>query len=271
MEEKISFQKPPLVEIVAELRWDVLGLPMMPVQPPPGQSFPVHPKSGMLHEELYSNFAKAIAKRGYTSLERLVPQGFPSLAFKPVYRYRHVDATSPLYQLGPGLFCVNMIPPHKSWESFRPVIQEGVEFLLQSLVPSQDIKSFSTVNLRYIDAFKENLTDGYTTYQFISDVLGIKAVLPDIIVKHSSDKSQIKTALTFTIPVSIGNMVLNIGEGVVNNASAIVMETSVFSKAGNDQQEIMSLLDKAHEIIYTSFIGMTTKIHGRMDPISLPV
>ena len=270
--EKVSFKNPPLAEIVAEVRWDVE--PQIGTTLQAGPFIPASLSTAMQHEELYANFSKLAATIGFTSVERLIPQGFPALPYRPVYRYHSVSKDSalyPLYQLGPGIFSANIIPPHESWESFRPVVVKGLELLLECIPKSLKVTFFSSVMLRYVDAFKENLVKGMSTYQFISDVLDIKTTLPDSILQHCSDKSQIKPTLTFSIPLSIGQMSLMVGEGIVNNENALIMDTTVMSreKINFDKRQIMKVFDTAHDIIYTSFVGMTEKIHKDMVPQKL--
>src|SRR5437868_4412920 len=100
-----TFESPPLIEIVAELRWGLpeIGLPNEP-QVLQNLSFGVGPSTRL--EELFMRFGAKAAAHGYTTFERIVPPGFPLLPFQPVYRYRKAseDQATTLYQLGAGVF-----------------------------------------------------------------------------------------------------------------------------------------------------------------------
>src|SRR5579863_2360328 len=125
------FRQPPLVEIVAEVRWDITGLPGVPAQFA-GGPIPVPDSSAL--EIHFMNFASKAAAKGFGLVERVVPTGFPLLAHQVTLRYRNVAEVEgvPLFQLGPGVFTANLSPPYKSWEAFRPFIDLGLGLLLES-------------------------------------------------------------------------------------------------------------------------------------------
>jgi hypothetical protein len=66
-------------------------------------------------------------------------------------------------------------------------------------------------------------------------------------------------------------MTLNLLEGAVKGERGVVMDTVVSStnKAiPADVESVMSALDGAHTIIRSIFLGLTSKIHPAMEPIT---
>src|SRR5690242_9194487 len=153
---KIAFRQPPLVEIVAEFRWDIGGVQAVPEQFA-GAPLPV--ADGTAHEIHFMTFGSKAAARGFGLFERVIPTGFPLLAGQPTFRYRNTTAVegAPVFQLGPGVFTVNLVPPYQSWASFVPYIDLGLGLLFDSRSPEQQQVPFSEVRLRYFDAFGDNL------------------------------------------------------------------------------------------------------------------
>src|SRR5215471_16972408 len=154
------YRNPPLVELIGELRWGSSG-----------SSFPLPPGS---HEEFFMRFGSRAGAVGYERVERLVPPGFPAPPFQAVYRFRKKapETGTTLYQVGAGVFTANITPPYESWQEFRPVVEEGVDILLETRNPSEKDTPFTSASLRYIDAFGYQLTEGRSTAAFLRDVLG---------------------------------------------------------------------------------------------------
>ncbi|WP_145912213.1 hypothetical protein, partial [Alloalcanivorax xenomutans] len=86
---KERFAKPPLLELVAEIRWQ-LPRPFSGHDMP----MPMIPQMLKVYEDGFSHFSKSMAEIGFRNSERLVPQGFPSMPYEPVLRYRF-DESSP--------------------------------------------------------------------------------------------------------------------------------------------------------------------------------
>ena len=180
----LSFNNAPLVELIAELRWN--QLPQMGAVPaPPAPQGIQQPTMFVLGhnavEEFLMRVGGEVYQRGYRLAERLVPPGFPIMPSQAVCRYRSSDANkaSTMYQAGFGTFTVNAVPPYKSWEEFAPVVAGGVDALLAARQPEGNLPQFLSVSLRYIDAFRETLTEGHDVSSFLSDVLGFTVGLPE--------------------------------------------------------------------------------------------
>lgn len=122
-----TFENAPLVEIIAEIRWNPQMVPLQTVSGHGPAAAPVMALNTNAFDEFFMRFGGEVYQKGFEQSERLVPSGFPMMLFQPVYRYRKsasADA-SVLYQVGPGLFSANAIPPYKSWDTFSPTVERG--------------------------------------------------------------------------------------------------------------------------------------------------
>lgn len=261
------FKQPPLVEIVAEVRWDISGLPGFPAQ---FAQAPIPVPDGSAHEIHFMNFASKAGAKGFGLIERVVPSGFPLLAYQVAFRYRNTTGGegAPLFQLGPGIFTANISPPYKSWENFLPFIDLGLGLLLESRPDQNKDKSFNSVRLRYIDAFGENLRQGKSIADFLLQTLGVSIQLPPSIMKFCSNQGEVKQSISATIPIEIGTMELKIAEGWVRNIASLIMDTTIICKGpvAQNKDTILAKLNAAHDVIHESFIGMTGPLHQLMEP-----
>jgi uncharacterized protein (TIGR04255 family) len=264
----ISFENPPLVELIAELRW---GTPNLPQPPPSGMSFTIQVSPSTSQEEFFTRFADAIADHGFGRAERLVPAGFGILPFQPAYRFRKSSekAGTTLYQIGTNVFSTNVTPPYQSWDAFRPTIKTGIEVLLETRDKEQEKIPFDPVALRYINAFDSRLTGGRSTMEFLSEVLGFRIGLPPSLDRIRSPGTSIDPLLRVTFPAESDYiMSVNLAAGVLSGNPAIVMDSSVLSQkpVSPESDQLLAVLDKAHDLIHDSFVEMTEKIHSLMNP-----
>ena len=267
------FDKPPLVELIAELRW---GAPAMviPIGGPGGTAGTASPSmsvSSTRQEELFMRFGAKVANESYSRFERIVPPGFPLFPFQPVYRYRksEPEVGAGVFQLGPGLFTANITPPYQSWDDFRPIVNKGVTLLLDCRDDAEKNEPFGRVSLRYIDAFGADFTGGQSAIDFLSEKLGFNIGLPKVIKKHTDQASPIRPTLQFMIPLS-NDLVMNlaVAEGAISGQAAIIMDMMVSTNipVAADVIAVMNGFDKAHGIIREIFVEMTQPIAHLMQP-----
>ncbi|MDD2468527.1 MAG: TIGR04255 family protein [Desulfobulbus sp.] len=267
------FAKPPLVELIAELRWG--PQPSVPSSGGPGQgvqnlSMPLAMTNRV--EEWFMQFGAKISVDGYTRFERLVPTGFPLMPFQPVYRYRKnapEDGTS-LYQLGPGLFSANITPPYKSWDQFEPIVKNGVEKVLQSRTDIENKMPFRTVLLRYIDAFGPEFLKDESSLDFLITKLGFKIELPKVFDKFANSSIPVKGSLNFGVPLKDNFvMSINVGEGIADGKQAVVLDTTVAKTIPVQSVlvDVMATFNDARSIIHETFIEITKPIASIMEPI----
>ena len=67
---------------------------------------------------------------------------------------------------------------YSNWDSFAPVIESGIDILLQALNKTVGATCFDSVSIRYDDWFPTEIT-GRDSSHFIRDVLGFSIALPD--------------------------------------------------------------------------------------------
>ncbi len=267
-----SFNKPPLIELIAELRWSLPGIPRgnpLPNTPPT-----IAPNNSRL-DEFFMRFGGAIYADGFQNVERLVPHGFPFMAYQPVCRFRkHENTAHPaIYQVGAGVFTANAIPPYKSWEQFSPVVKRGVEALLATRDETELDEAFFSASLRYIDAFTTHLTQGQDVSEFVQKTLGISIGLPDALSRQVAVGQNPKPYLQLQLPMTNDMlMTIGIGEGFANGENAIIMDTTVASltPVPPDADSVMSTLNDARSAIHDMFFGLTEPIKQLMQPVEAP-
>lgn len=270
----LSFQNAPLVELIAELRWNVpsgVGLQsaVMGNQPTPPHFLAVVQPHAI--ENFLMRVGGEVYQRGYRSAERLVPPGVPIMLHQVVSRYRGSEPgkTSTMYQAGVGVFTANAVPPYRNWDEFAPIVSDGVKALLAAREPEGALPPFTSVSLRYINAFRETLTQAHDISSFLSDVLGFEVQMPAAISGKIKAGERAKPTVQLAVPLTNG-MQLNIGagEGLVNNERGLLMELSV-SAAGAvpaDHSSLMDVMVAAHQVIHDVFVEITKPIHKLMKP-----
>jgi len=264
----ISFEKAPLVEIIAELRWDQ---PYLVQDRPPGAvQIPISLVGSSKLEEFFMRFGGECYQLGFQRSERIVPAGFPIVPFQPVYRYKRADTTSTaLFQVGAGLFSANAIPPYKSWNEFSPIVSEGIMALLKTRDDAEKEFPFTGVSLRYIDAFSDDLLAGMTADRFINEVLGFSVSLPPAISGLLPPNQAATSFIQLRVPTRAGLLTaINIGEGTVNGSHAVIMDTTVSATTEVRPRidVVMEALNSARAVIHDMFVSITQPIHKQMNP-----
>jgi uncharacterized protein (TIGR04255 family) len=257
------YRHPPLVELIAELRW---GSPIPSRQPP----FLLPTGS---HEEFFMRFGSKAGVLGYERVERLVPPGFPPVVpFQPIYRFRKKESEqgTTLYQVGAGMFSANITPPYQSWQEFKPVVEEGVNILLETRNSAEKELSFTSANLRYINAFGSKFTEGRPTATFMRDVLGFAINPPAAVRDEIAPNAEARPSLQLLIPLKSGQqMSLRLAEGLVAGEEAVVMDITVSSETPIPATiaDAMARFEAAHEVVHRIFMGTTKKLFHIMEPI----
>ncbi len=263
-----SVENAPLVELIAEVRWEP-GYPQSVASGAPLGMAPSFLMPGPELEEFFMRFGGSMIAAGYSETERLVPGNFPLMMHQPVYRFKTKEehSTKSLYQTGPGLFSANAVPPYESWDTFGPVVRKGLEILIASRTAKEADLPFTATNLRYIDAFGEKLTQGRSVNDFVRDVLGIKIDLPKGLSQHLTAGGKPKPSVQFQIPMANGVLLsLGVGEGIANGQTAIMMDTSVATTMQVEPSvaAVMKSFDDAHKAIDSTFRALIEPIKHLM-------
>jgi uncharacterized protein (TIGR04255 family) len=264
----VLFKKAPLMEIVAELKWPTNGALFF--QPSAGQLVPSNAISDT--ESFYQTFSIEMAKAGFGMSERLVPPGFHPAPGSVAIRFKETpseQARSNLFQVGPGVFTANALPPYSSWLTFGPVVEQGVEILLKSRSPSEKDLPFLGQTLRYINSFNESLIGAMTAYEFARNVLGLGLQLPESISKHVNQSGRFDTNLNFNIPIDEEtSLIIAIADGLVQNEKTVLFDMTVSNSTVPvvaSPEEIMQRFLKYRGIIHDIFTSTTVKLHQKME------
>jgi uncharacterized protein (TIGR04255 family) len=263
------YRHPPLVELIAELRWG--SGDTLPAGQPQGAGQVVLALSGQ-HEEFFMRFASKAGAVGYDSLERVIPHGFPALPFQVVYRFRQKEQQrgTTLYQVGAGVFSANSTPPYRFWADFRPVLEQGVRLLLETRdLPEKQIP-FTGASLRYINAFGRKFTQERSTAAFVRDVLGFTVDPPASIRDEIAPDKETKPSLQLAVPLKSGQqMNLAVTEAFVSGEQAVLMDLTVYTQAQTQpvETDVMAVFDTAHEAAHRVFVNTTKKLSNIMELI----
>jgi len=262
----LTFKHPPLLEIIAEVRWQ----PAQMLDPAAGVAMPVMPQLAAPYEGAFLKFTAKMGAEGYESVERLVPYNAPMLPHAPVLRLRPKRGSkeSTLYQIGPNMFSANATRPYTSWDDFKGKVELGLVALL-GCRPPQDTNAPLIASLRYIDAFRGKLLNGAPTMDFLSEMLGVRIQLPQAITGHCEPNKPILPKLQLAIPLSFGTMSMNFAEGHVDGERAVFMDTSVLltSPMPPEAPRIMEGFSMARQVIHSVFVKLTTPLADQMVPI----
>jgi len=266
------FEKQPLIELIAELRWLPVGIPAGNENAPQLQ-IPAALFTALRHssEQLYMRFAGLVGAKGFLHSERLMPQGFPGLLFQPVYRYSRSGTKpgEPVFQLGAGAFSAHITPPYKLWSDFRPFVETGVTALLEARGGPEHDFPFTNATVRYLDCFTDRFLKGMSSGAFLSEVLGLEVKPPGAISKHLAPGKEITPAIQLSVPladerqmdISLSNGQTPIGAGLIMNSSV-----SASHPLPPDGGRVMQFLDGSHQVISDMFVELTTKLHPLMEP-----
>lgn len=238
------YENPPLVEVIAEIHWQ-----LQPIVSIPGGGIDPHYTKCLDQLRLHSNFTD------FKFEEKLIPDGMPIefLPNQPAIRFRKKANTWPLYQLGSGIFVVNLTPPYEGWNEFKSVLKQGVEALLQSYPYSNETLKIHKVQLKYIDAFKKR--NGFDEYlKFLSESLQVNISLPEQLLASSIDgeKTLIKANVQFEFPLKKlknGTGAINIAHGKAHEETAVITSfeiTGMGNELNTNINEILDWFDCAH-------------------------
>jgi uncharacterized protein (TIGR04255 family) len=267
-----TFENAPLVEIVAELRWQSSAFTQIAAGVG-GQVAVAMPGSGKL-EEFYMRFGGAAYANGLKRSIRIAPPNFPTLAGDVVYRYQHEESEnqgrSTMWQVGPGVFAANALPPYKSWKEFRPTVEKGVRVLLEARDPSEKSLPLS-LSLRYLDVFSDDFLIGLSLHDFIENSLGFRTELPTVFTNLIPAGSQPKKQLQIEIPMEEARTCsVNVGQGIFEGKSGVLLQMMVAHNEplAAEEDKIMAAFDQARDVLHACFEGISQKFWNVLKPVT---
>jgi uncharacterized protein (TIGR04255 family) len=260
----------PLIELIAELRWEPVPDPGASTQGPSG---PTYIAAQGKAEGFFMKFAMEAHALGHGEPERLVPPGFPVISTQPVWRFRRTVDGEPktLYQVGPGIFSANAVPPYESWSGhFRAVVAQGAAALIKTRSTDERANPFTGLTLRYLDAFDERHTEGRSIDAFMREVFKIDVSIPSAIAQHLGDGESITPMVQLQIPMEEGFVMgLSVGQGVINGRTVIMLDTSVATTLPIpcEGDAVMDAFQAAHDAISATFMQLVKPIEHLMPEV----
>jgi uncharacterized protein (TIGR04255 family) len=255
MDRDFLYENAPLIEVIAEVQWEVV-----PLKVSPGAAVDPH------FEAMSEGFKSKVEQRGYGHIERLVPVDVPleMLPRQPIYRCRVRENEWPLYQVGPGIFTCNIVPKYEGWSRFRNIVDLGIKDLLESFpVPANHVH-LSRLELRYIDGFvdKHGFEDPVS---FACEALGIELKLRDGIIgtfAAEDPKLLLVSDVGFNVASPANTRVMvKTGPGNIKGESGLIMELRALSDQKgipSDRSFIIEWMDSAHYTLKGIFQTMTS-------------
>lgn len=249
--EDYVYEDAPLVEVIAEVRWQLLPIASMP-------GAALDPLFERCHQELLKN----LEKNGFPYLERLVPPEVPHemLSGKPIFRCRRAAESWPLVQLGPGILTINITPPYEGWAEFRSSIETAIRSADKAFGFDSNFLAIENCEVRYIDAFTK-LHGMHDPISFLVDDLSMQISPPTkVIEKLKSDGASVLPSVNFRFPVKDRDndfIILSASNGSSNNMDAVIYDLRMLhsgpSKEVQSADQVLTWMDDAHEHLHIAF------------------
>lgn len=261
MVEEVLLENAPLIEVIAEIRWELVPLGLVP-------GAAIDPYFDLASKTLTGK----LRELGFGIVEPQVPPEVPKelVAGNPINRYRTEQGAWPLYQHGPGVFTCNITPPYKGWTGFRPTLLSGLRALIESYPVPQETLKISSLALRYVDAFTE--AHGRNEAEsFLRESLKININLPDRFSADLNLKSPTSIALdmkfgaTRLADTALG---LKIQPAQREGVEATLLELNAASSMArkSEADEIIEWFDSAKGVVGDAFRALTDGFRPRMGP-----
>lgn len=245
----------PLVEVIAEIHWELQPLLAIP-------NAALDPHFAVLSRE----FGRITRDAGYDFTERMIPEQMPTEMFPhmPLIRYRRSAKEWPLFQLGPGILTVNIVPPYNGWDNYRYYVRQAVDWLFLSYPLPHDYLKLKKLELHYLDGFTSRL--GFKKFrQFINTSFVLSIDVPEHIAQLSNAPDDTVFQLEMQLPIGTPSdslAVLKLAPGTVGTEQAVIMELLCRTEQMAERQDSDSVLrwmDGAHGVLRRLFDVITSE------------
>lgn len=265
------FENAPLVEVIAELRWNTAADNFFQ-QATPGLAFQVPDAVAGRDEAFFGSFAEKADDLGFRSIERLLPQGSPSFPGQATVRFRRRANTPPLLQVGPGVFTANGLPPtYTHWGDFRPLLEDGVKALLGSRPIDEQQMPFA-LTVRYIDSFRASFWQDEGRVAFIQKLLGFGLSLPSSVTQKLDLAQEGRVVHQFGFPIADGSSLqIQIGDGATEDASEVVLlnMSAQHPQVPADLDAVMKQFEEMHRLLRDVFDSLIEPIREQLRPVEV--
>lgn len=244
-----QLKKPPLVEVIVEVRWEL--------EKGPHPETKVDPHYKLLPGKLSDKFSGE-----YPYHEELPQASIPDEISPYIvkHRFRCQKDQWPLVQLGPGILTVNHTKKYTTFNEFRPLAVSAVDTLFE-VYPDPDNLRISSLLLRYIDA-KEFDYGKDDVASFLRDKMGIPVEFPEKLFKTTGVDSVPRSfawSSSFSCNKPKGLATLKFATGTSNGKPALIWEQIVQS-AHDDfpgmPRAFESWITDAHEVTESWFLSL---------------
>lgn len=211
----------PLVEVVFELKWNLIGDDSVPI--------PFRKDPG--YDVLADSFVYSAGKQGFSTVQKINASN-PIVAHSVDLRlYNNEKQKHPLWQIGPGIFASNESTEY-DWKSFKKMTSNGVKLLFESY---PDLKSFKfeplSLELRYIDSFGSSKKTNQNLLSFLNNNTSLNVSLPGFL-KNAPISNDQSSNLVFTFPIKQKKgtfFSVQLADASINNTKSIYLQSKVFT------------------------------------------
>lgn len=255
MHTEYVYAKPPMIEVIAEVRWRLTSLAAIPG----AQLDPYFPATRVA-------MTKLAADRGYGSIETLIPDSVPLelLGYQVVSRYRTAPGTWPLFQIGPGVFSCNAVPPYQGWREFRGHLMSALEVLFAAFPSSDKLFQYESASLRYLNAFTDEF-GGTEALTFLRDGLGTEVTIkaPEFAGIIPATPHRVALDLEYGLATKGDVLQLKAFPGQKDGREATLVELGTVGRDIQCEASADSLLewfDSAHIVLSNVFEALTSDV-----------
>lgn len=259
------YRNAPLVEMIAEVRWGLTPIASIP-------NAGIDP----FYDVLKQSLKKYTSDFGYPVVQEIVPPEIPRelLAGTATTQFRKTSGAWPLFQLGPGLFTINMADGYKGWKGcFREEVALGIKSLYEAH-PAPKMLQITSIKLIAIDVFSAE--HGFKNYlEYSKNFLGLGRVLPENFVNQyaKEDESfEVNSETKFQLKNLEDSLArVNISGGQKNNKKALILQTAIESNKNLEGVEtVMRWFDEAHLVHRKMFRSLlTAQLRQILDPLEV--
>jgi len=244
------YERSPLVEVVLELRWATVPMQL-------AADAKIDPHYAAFRDDM----KVAASDVGFKVIEPLQPIDFPLelRPYVPDQRFRRAAGSWPLFQIGPGIMSVNIVPPYEGWTTFRAFVKECIGLLYSNYPIADRYLKFQMLELRYINAFDASL--GFRSYyDFINTFTKMKHIIPDDVLNEiTDDRASLEgnSAIQVQSKKNGDLIIIHSGSGKKNNLPAALLNISCRQMMAMPVQlsvdHILTWVDDAHLSIRNTF------------------
>jgi len=247
-----QFAKPPLVEAIVELHWELSKA-----------------SDGTLEDPRYPLFAGALYERlnqSYPFVEKLAASEVPDKFTPHVVKLRARRGPNqwPVYQVGPGVCTLNFTKEYH-WGAFSKAAAELHTELSEAYAGRSggDRPRFTMAQLRYLNAFPMD-REWSDSLKFLKDRLHSEFRLPESVTSLSgvrADSTHVDLAVQFRLDRPVGTGLIKFTNGTEGKRSALIGELHVKSDPSTgdvpqDTSQFVEWLEQGHNVIETWFLEL---------------